>query len=394
MKETVLFLSLALLIFGCQRPPKEVQIPFEYDGLIYVELTLNDSIRGKFILNASSSGLYLDSTFVSNSPIRTDHLEEAKVGSPNRKEGLSIPFIQDVIHFKFGEKTFHSNQTPILNLSGFNDEGLGGIIGLNFFQKYILNINFKEKYFTLIDPVYRSKLVQLNHIDYQMDADHFLTKAMITVDADTQITGLFEIDLGCTDEIVLSNETVRKYNLDQKTQKVIFNQVNGNNITDKGFKIRANSIIFGENSLRKVILTQSDEYIKNFANSKISGLLGAPLFARFNFYIDFPEKKIYLDPLPQARKKFTSSCAGFELIERNNHANKQRVVYILYQLSPAYQAGLQLGDTIIEVNQQKINDYSSDELNELMNHPGNEILLKIRRNNQEKMISFVTKEII
>lgn len=394
MKEIVLFLSLTLLIFGCQRPTKEVHIPFEYDGLIYVELALNDSITGKFILNASSSGLYLDSTFVSNSPIRTDHLEEAKVGSSNREEELSIPVIQDVIHFKFGEKTFHSNQTPILNLSGFNDEGLAGIIGLNFFQKFILNINFEEKYLVLITPDYRSKLVQLNHIDYQMDGDHFLTQAMITVDTETTITGLFEIDLGCTDEIVLSNETVHKCNLNQKEQKVLFNQLNGNNTTGHGIELRANSIIFGENSLRKVILTQSDEYNHNFTDTKILGYLGAPLFARFNFYFDFPEKKIYLDPLPQAREKITSSCTGFEVIDRDNQSSKQWVVHVLYQPSPAYQAGLRLGDTIIEMNQRSLKDYTMDELHELMNHAGNEIKIKVLSRGEEKTISFVTNEII
>lgn len=396
MKLFALFITFLTLISGCTQQIKEVRIPFEYDELIYLELTLNDSIKGKFIFDTGAKGLYLDSTFVANSSIEQTFLGETEVENAETTKHKPIPIVKHAIHFKFGKKTYRSNQTPILDLSEFSKDGIAGILGVKFFKNSILKINFEEKYFAVFDPSYRGKLVQLNHIDYKMVNDRIFTHALITVDSETSFSGTFEINLGCTDDVLLTPQAARKHDLFEKSKNAIklVSFDNDGSADARMYDLRANSIIFGESSVRKILLSFAKDNTEKLSDYDYEGVIGVPLLARFNFYIDFPDNIIFFDPLKNVHKKYSATTSGFKGHLKSFGDNSFIIVHTIYSPSAATQAGLHLGDTIVKINKRKIGDIPKEDLDHLLNTAGIDLILLVRDGSTEKTIQYISKEII
>jgi len=390
----ILTISITVVIAGCSRQENEIKIPFTYDEHVYVEVTLGDAIKGRFILDTGTSGLYLDSTFVASSSFFPAHLEEANIGKAGNEKTILI--ITDPLDFTLGNTTFHSAQTPILNLRDFDDKGIAGIMGINFLKNFIVNINFEEKYLVLHTPDFRPKLVQLNHLNYKLVNDRIITEALVTLDSENVIKGEFEVDFDCTDDIRLTYQTARAHGLYGYENKVAYGiSPLGLGIVKKvGYELRASSIIFGENSLRKVIVSYPNDTMNAWSENGALGWIGVPLFSRYNFYIDFPEDRIFFRPFADARKKFQSSITGFDVARTTVNGRQVLVVNKLFKPSLAASYGLQLGDTIIIINGQKIEHISQPNLEQIMTTEGVDLEFQYKRAGKLHQIKFVTEDVI
>ncbi len=390
----ILTISITVVIAGCSRQENEIKIPFTYDEHVYVEVTLGDSIKGRFILDTGTSGLYLDSTFVASSNFFPAHLEEANIGKAGNEKTILI--ITETLHFKLGNTTFHSAQTPILNLREFYDKEIAGIMGVNFLKHFIVNINFEEKYLVLHHPDYRPKLVQLNHINYQFINDRIITEALVTVDSENVINGEFEVDFDCTHSVRLTYQTALAHNLFQYKNKVAYGiaPLGLGTLKKAGYELRASSIIFGDNSMRKVIVSFPKDTMNAWSENGTKGWIGVPLFSRYNFYIDFPEDRIFFKPFADARKKFQSSVTGFDVARTTVNGDHVLVVDKLFKPSIAASSGLQLGDTIVIINGQKIQDISPNNQKKIMSTEGVDLEFQYQRAGKLHQIKFVTKDVI
>ncbi len=390
----VLTITISMALASCSRQEPDLKIPFTYHDHLYVEITLANGIKGKFILDTGTTGLYLDSTFVANANFYPMQVEEANIGKTDSEKTILI--ITEPIDFTLGNTTFHSPQTPILNLLDFDGKGIAGIVGINFLKRYIVNINFEENYLVLHHPDYRPKLVQLNHVNYKLINNRIITEAIVTVDPENVIEGEFEIDFDCTDDIRLTYQTALAHNLYRYKNKVVYgiSPLNLSMVKKAGYELRASSIIFGDNSLRKVVVSFPKDTLSAWSEDGANGWLGVPLMSRYNFYIDFPEDRIFFKPFADARKKFQSSVTGFEVTKTTAKGHPVLIIDKLYKPSMAADQGLQLGDTIVQINGQKIEDLSPDALERIMTNEGVELQLQYTRNGKIHRVNYITQDVI
>src|SRR5690606_30757503 len=91
-----------------------------------------------------------------------------------------------------------------------------------------------------------------------------------------------------------------------------------------------------------------------YSESNNYNLIGTELTKYFIITLNFPEKELYLTPIPQADPSEAVKTFGFDL---NRNGNNIYVSKLFGGLS-ADKAGLKLNDIVLSVNGKNLNDYS------------------------------------
>ena len=113
-------------------------------------------------------------------------------------------------------------------------------------------------------------------------------------------------------------------------------------------------------------------------------ILGLDFLRRYRVTIDLPSKSLYLQPDP-AYTEVSDAIVNVGITPRVT-AEKEVVVNYLFLHSPAAEAGLQVGDTLLSVNGvQATSEASYAQLAALLRSPaGTELTLHIRRKGEDK----------
>lgn len=199
--------------------------------------------------------------------------------------------------------------------------------------------------------------------------------------------------------------------------------INGN-IYGKRSKVE--SLMLADFELKNVNTSYPDidflDVLKDMGNR--NGSLGGEILKRFNWTIDYTNKQIqfrrnryFRDPFHYNMSGLTLQQGGFTLVRErsgvrpdpyglnqsktlpvfsvNLSTNVQLSLKQLFEVvelrenSPAYLAGVQVGDEILEVNNKPAYQYTLNEINELFySKEGRTIRMKISRNGVQKQVRF------
>jgi hypothetical protein len=106
------------------------------------------------------------------------------------------------------------------------------------------------------------------------------------------------------------------------------------------------------------------------------GSLGLEFLSRHLVTMDWPNHKLYLKPGKEFRHYDEDNMGGIGFERRDS----KTIVYIATPTLPAYQAGLRVGDEIVEINGKAAKDYDVYDLKELMrSKDGLRIIVKFQR---------------
>ena len=125
---------IALTFVSCIASKNDVK--FEKDGYFYINSSINDSIKGRFIFDTGANSLYLDSTFISkHTSIIKSALDTARMRGAGATAYKQVLLIKDTIKIKVGSYSHSFTNSPILKLTDINGENIAGIIGNEFIKK-------------------------------------------------------------------------------------------------------------------------------------------------------------------------------------------------------------------------------------------------------------------
>lgn len=132
-------------------------------------------------------------------------------------------------------------------------------------------------------------------------------------------------------------------------------------------------------------LTFNNEHITVFSKFRISpeqvGILGNEFFRKFVVIFDFKNSLFYLKPNEEYKKIHFPYSLGMKLDRSANF--KTLYVLGLYELSPAAESGIQLGDTILKINGNSTENITADELKALeYSKPGTNIIMDVKKNQE------------
>jgi len=387
MKRFFINSIIFVLVFtSCTK--KQNDVKFEKDGNFYVYVMLNDSIKGRFIFDTGADGLYLDSTFVKlHGSLIKSNLDTARMGGAGATELKQVYLIKDPIKVNIGSYNHKFTNSPILKLADFNGDNVAGIIGNEFIKNQVLvidNENLKLKIDTIVNPKEYEAILPFEYIDGRI-----YLKANLEIKDNHRITARLLFDLGSPDGITLNSyyyKSLKRKNI--RPLKVIdytilFGGALGGN--SDGGEFRATSINLGIDKIKNPIISFSKDTLGALSNKDYDGLIGNEILDRYNYAIDYRNHKLYLNKNGKYKKPFKSTLTGFYAMKKKDYA----VVMSIYYQSDAFKNGVQLGDSIVLINNKKVTDLSDKELQEELKGEGKAIKLTIVRNKKRIKSIFV-----
>ncbi|MGF7232017.1 aspartyl protease family protein [Arachidicoccus sp.] len=327
-----------------------------------------------FVMDTGCSSASLDSTtcvrlkipFISsNSYIRG-------VGSFKKTVVTNIKTLE-FPHLEFKYPEFHIDDYELL--SEVYGVKIDGIIGYNFFKRFIVQFNFDSLKVFVFKPgefVYEKP----GEILYPFMGNRIPTISA-SVKNGVKVNDNYYFDMGAGLCLLFSNQFVKDSSIFRKTQRRrktvatvaqgLGGEINMNLTTIQEIKV-------GSYSFRNVPTYTFDD-VSNVTNYPVlGGIMGNDLLRRFNITLNYPAGKIYIHPNSHFKDLFDYSYTGLTLYFMDRRVNVGNVA----KDSPSAKAGILPGDVIIAVNNNFSNNIQT--YTELLKKAGTKATITLTRN--------------
>lgn len=357
-------------------------IKLDYRGHLYFYGKI-DNIDGLFVFDTGAHSLYIDSLFYNTNNFNHDSIMMAKLPGVGEKP-QDVKVIRNNVNFNFGANVYTSDLVPIFSLKTILGDDADGILGLDYFSKSILEINYNENYMKVHNNISSIDISKYKKIQGEIIERKLYIPLTIRINDHIIITNKYMVDLGSASPIDFTSPIAENYNLKNSIKDKVkyYTKYGGVSGYTSNYEFWCKSINIGGYELKDFNAAYSIDKNGALATSKHAGLLGNGILDRFDIIIDFANANLYIKPNNKFNEEFKVSKLGFSFVDRYKTYGAW-VVTGFYENSPAEKSGLRIDDKIIMVNNifvKDIKDYKQkiDILKEI----GDTLKLKIERQSQ------------
>ncbi len=413
--------------FHIMNDKESLTIPFT---LVNNLIVFNMEVNGNEMAFLFDTGI--DKTILFNLKVdqtnRMNDVEEIELNGLGEGEALKAMISKNNL-FSLKELVNPNQMVYIIydnmfDLSGKMGIDIHGIIGGDLYRDFVVKVNYSSKKITFYNPeTYSYK--KCNNCE-TFPLDFYSNKPFIDVIVQNHFGEEFEvkllIDSGGGDALWLFENTHPKIKVSDK----YFNDYLGKGLNGDiyGKRSKIDKLKIGSFVFEKASVSYPDSLtIANaFKNKERNGTLGANILRRFHVIYDYPGRKITFRKNSYFKKPFYYNKSGLELIYGGDMMVKERksryaagtsedgesitqVIssYVLaykpsYQIShlrddsPAKNAGLMVGDIILEINGSlAYNKEMQEVINILSQKENKKIKLLVSRDGQHFKYEFLLK---
>lgn len=112
-------------------------------------------------------------------------------------------------------------------------------------------------------------------------------------------------------------------------------------------------------------------------------VLGMRFLGQFSIVFDFPKAALYLKKCRDCDDADREDASGLSIITRKG----KHVVAYVFPGSPASKAGIQIGDTLEQIDGDPGSDYSLSQTRDMLSHEGALVNLVVARDGQQRTVS-------
>lgn len=277
-----------------------------------------------------------------------------------------------------------------------------GIIGYDLFKDFVVEINYQSQYIKLINHEnYKERICnKCERIDLTLRNGKPHIQASVVI-AEEQIPINVLLDTGASDALWLfEDESQDIVSSDRYIDDFLGYGLSGSlygkrsrveKLTIQQFELSKSLVAFPEGASIEILKQNNDR----------NGTIGAEILRRFNMVFNYKDKTLILKKNGNFKNEFTYNKSGIDLEQRgirvvkdyyynlNNGRltfTKDATVFVKtskqdYRLgvrpafqiaklrdnSPAKNAGLEIGDVILKINNKDVKDYTLQEVIEFLN---------------------------
>lgn len=380
---------------------KETEIPFQaVNNLIIVSVLLDNLIPLNFLVDTGVRTAILTDRFYSDLlSINYDRklsirgagnllYVEAYVASnvafrlPNvQAQGQSLLVLED----------------DYLQLSAQLGIPVHGIIGYDFFQHFVVKIDYEAQKMTLYEPAH---FKPPQHYDYYPltieDTKPYINCELVDVEGNDKMSVKLMLDTGASHALLLHlNDSCSRVTLPENT---IYGTLGRGLVGDVvGHIGRVHKLELSEQYAFEDVLTsfpEEDTYKYVSDQGKRDGTIGGELLHRFTVIFDYTGQAFYLKRNKNYREPFIFSKTGFTLTAEGDDLTTFKVVQVR-ENSPAEEAGIKVGDVLMKLNGTRAKNLTLMKINEILRkRDGKKIRLRMKRGEEEYKTSFRLRNII
>ena len=385
---SILVLSICLNNISANARQKAFEsIPFEMVGTyVVIKAKINDSSPLNLILDSGIRNTLITELMPGdNITLNYSNVKDLiGLGGGEHLEAYTSNFNKLKIgKLKLEHKTVFVLKEDIFNLSKHTGTKINGLIGVDFFQDYVVEINYTNRRVCFYKSNTFTNPKGYEKIPLTIEGQKMFVKLSVLETDSTKKEVNMLIDTGA--ELNAWFQTYKKESVktpEKGVRATIGQGLNGEIVGTIG---RLPQICFGNYCFKNPIVSFPDSasIADIVEKSGRDGTVGSQLLIRFNYFIDFSQKKFYFKQNGNFNKIFSYNIAGIE-ITQILPAFPQTEVWKVWENSPAAAAGVLEGDQIVEVNGQKSFMMNINELKKIFETPSKSTLkLVVKREDKE-----------
>jgi hypothetical protein len=353
------------------------EIPFQlYGNVIIMELSIDESTPLNFIFDTGAGGTIINESTAASLGIVGDETVSRQGGT-----GMA-EIVQSTNHIVYVEDISFQNVTLGIAELDHIEKRLGmpidGAIGWLVLSQYAVRIDYDA----MLIEIYDNNKFEYDFGDsgynLEVQGTTIFTNVTVAFKSGNTFTGKVVVDSGAgntfyfntpfTEENNLLAEMDTYYeretqSLSTKSSHIYTTMLADLSISDYGFStVPANIAIAEAGAL---------------SWDGPMGILGNGVLKHFNVFIDLQQESMSLEPNRLYHNQFEVNCSGLELV--TDDAFQKVIIDHVYAGSPAYEAGLEVGDEIIQINGANISAFQFPQIRSMLSQDGEEIEILIDR---------------
>ncbi len=399
-------LILAVFFVSCaeQQPKKKTDntvkivdtvcntFPITYRGHLYITGDI-DSVSCNFVFDTGATNLYIDSSFYASSSFNYQNVFDAYIPGVGIKQ-QKIKVIDESVKFRFNKYLYTTEKVPVIVLKPILGDFADGIIGLQYFNRSVMEINYVKEYIRISDNIDSVNTSGYSKIELVNDNNRLFIPLKVNINNAISIEGEYMLDFGSGNSVSITSPTAKNYRLQNSINKKIgyHTKYGGIGGESSSYDFMAKSVEIGGFTLNDVTMDFSTDKRGAMATSRHHGLIGNKVLEQFDIIIDFNNNFLYIKPNSKYGTSFKFSRLGFSFVDRNQTLNAW-IVTGLYNNCNAEKAGLRIDDRIINVNGTDVNSISYKNQKMFIDELS-DILLTINRNGKIVKIKFKAEPVM
>ena len=375
----------------------KVSFPFKmFNNILLVDVQINQTKTLKFIFDSGCK-----STII----IHPKWLDSFDIPYKQKVYFSGLGYKDSVETMKINDGTLEignlkGEHIPIFILSKDTliiDRYLGtdvdGIFGAEIFEKYYVHIDYKNRIIELYDKKPKKINTSFKKLAVEMRKSKAYLSCFVMNNKNELFLSELLLDTGANIPVIIKNKSPEDIDIKNYIEAEIGEGLSGPMYAKVS---RIKKIFFDTIQFNNVIAAFNETPItfKDVNENTLDGNIGNDILSRLNIFFAYPDNAIYYKSNKQTNRPFEFTVSNIILLE-NKTKNGGFVVKNIATKSAPYLAGLQIGDEIIKIDNQKCVNLTIEEALFLLNKRiGKNINLQFKRKEVKQKVSYKIISII
>lgn len=371
---------------GLNLPKDSTKVSFSFqvaNSMVIIPVGINGKLVLPFILDTS-----VEFTTLTNKSLGDEmgfnYLR--KMVLAQSPEGLIHGYSANELYYELPGGVFtgdnHSMMVldyDFLGLSTLAQSSVYGLIGRDIFSRFVVDINMDKQLLTLHEPKSFTPPAGYEAVPLKIE-DGKVKLAITTVFENWEKqTTYFSVKTGAPHTVFIDSDQ-NIYNVPPRKVETVLGKGNTGDVYGAVGRVR--EIVIGKSRFENALASFTKDQINGMDRSSV----GMGLLSRFNMIVDFQGGTIYLRPNKTFTKLFEFDLSGIKI---SPIGDGRFYIDFVQQGSPAAQAGLQVGDQVVSINEAVLTDENfAKTVLQLNDRPDKKITLKILQGDVQKEVSF------
>lgn len=375
------------------KTPGTARLPFEYQARhVWLKASVNGGPPADFIFDTGASITVIDSLYAAKIGLATEGLQQGQgAGATGGASFAALSSLTvagpdgDGIEMKDVRVAVLSVNSV---LAPFFWRECAGVIGFDFINRFVDEIDFDARRLVLRDPKTFRYEGQGTAIPMTL-AGH---TPVVTMTLDDSISGSFRVDVGSGSTIDLHTPFVKQHGLMERAGRGIDVMGGGFGGTFTTRVVRMKKLAIGPFSWAEPLVSLSQATAGAFTSEDYAGNLGNKVLERFKVTLDYERRQMWLEPGKLYPRRDPMSRTGMQLARTGD------VVTVATVLpgSAAEKAGLKAGDALTSVDGRPVLELGFEGVEGLLDQgaEGASRSLAILRDGKAKKVKLTLKEML
>jgi hypothetical protein len=363
-----------------------VPFTFEYNEIV-LQVRVNNSQPMKFLFDTGAGISVLKVSKAGGLNLKkADSLDASGVG------GKVLGYLAKGASLSVAGVTVYNQPLAILPLD-FPCEAadVAGIIGYDFINSFVVEIDYDAKTLTLSDPLRYEYSGHGDLIPLTISGNTPRIRAQLRMPNGPTLEGLFELDTGSDGVLRINSPFVKKHSLLQSLPKQFDSAHRGVGGEIKTVDVRMRDFQLGRYVIPDLLVTLARDNEGLLSEDANDGPLGNEILRRFRIVLDYSRRRMMLEPNQHLGDPIETGMSGIDFGSEDCRPFKVKKVL---ENSPAAEAGIQTGDEIVALDGRPFKEIPSFEMEKLLSKNGAEYSLTLSRAGKELVVRIKLRRLL